>query len=71
MQVSNDVIDQPILDANLQDAIFDDMAKNEQARNMSKWLVQTLRDSKLDVPMSSHTHSACLLCTRLLCFCCF
>ena len=29
MQVSNDVADQPIFDANLQDAIFDDMAKNE------------------------------------------
>ena len=55
MQVSNDVIDQPISDVDLQDAIFDDMAENMQARNMPKWLVQTLRDSKLDAPMSSHT----------------
>ena len=29
MQVSNDVTNQPIFDASLQDAIFDDMAENE------------------------------------------
>ena len=57
MQVSNDVTDQSISDANLQDAISDDMAENMQARNMPKWLVQTLRDSKLDAPMSSRTRS--------------
>ena len=57
MQVSNDVTDQPISDADLQDAISDDMAENMQARNMPKWLVQTLRDSKLDAPMSSRTRS--------------
>ena len=39
MQVSNDVTDQPISDADLQDAISDDMAENTQARNMPKWLV--------------------------------
>ena len=55
MQVSNDVIDQPIFYADLQDAISDDMVENMQARNMPKWLVQTLRDSKLDAPMSSLT----------------
>ena len=31
--------------------------RNEQARGMPKWLVHTLRDSKLDAPLSS--------CTRL------
>ena len=29
--------------------------KNMQARNMPKWLVQTLHDRKLDAPMSSYT----------------
>ena len=33
------------------------MAENEQARNMPKWHVQTLRDNKLDAPLSTRTHS--------------
>ena len=55
MQGSNDIIDQPICDADLQHVIDEDMAENEQARNMPKWLVQTLHDSKLDAPLSTRT----------------
>ena len=54
-QVSNDITDQPISDADLQDEIYEDRAENEQARGMPKWLVQTLRDSKIDAPMSNRT----------------
>ena len=54
-QGSNDITDQPICDADLQHVIDEDMAENEQARNMPKWLVQTLHDSKLDAPFSTRT----------------
>ena len=37
-QGSNDITDQPICDADLQYVIDEDMAENEQARNMPKWL---------------------------------
>ena len=57
MQVSNDITDQPICDADLQHVIDEDMAENEQARNMPRWLVQNLRDSKLDAPLSTRTRS--------------
>ena len=56
-QVSNDITDHTISDADLQDEIYEDMAENEQARGMPKWLVQTLRDSKIDAPKSSRTRS--------------
>lgn len=57
MQVSNDITYQPISDADLLHELDEDLAENEQARGMPKWLVQTLRDSKTDAPMSSCTCS--------------
>jgi hypothetical protein len=55
MQVSNESTDQPISDAEVRDALDDERRKIEEARAMPKWLVQTLRDSKLDAPLPSHT----------------
>ncbi|MCO5583960.1 hypothetical protein L7F22_037878 [Adiantum nelumboides] len=40
------------------DVLDDESAENEQARGMPKWLVHTLRDSKLDAPLSSCTRSS-------------
>ena len=42
-------------DANVHDVLHEDKAENEEARNMPKWLVQTLCDSKLDALLSSCT----------------
>ena len=55
LQVSNESTDQPITDADVHDVLYEERAENEEARNMPKWLVQTLRDSKLDAPLSSRT----------------
>ncbi|WP_129329885.1 hypothetical protein [Enterobacter cloacae complex sp. 4DZ1-17B1] len=51
------VLDQPITDADVHDVLDEERAENEQARGMPKWLVHTLRDSKLDAPLSSRTRS--------------
>ena len=56
MQVSNNSIHHSITDANLHDALNGERTKVEESRAMSKWLVQTLCDSKLDAPLPSHTH---------------
>ena len=54
MQVSNNDTDQPISDADLHDALVDE---RQESPTLPKWLVQTLCDSKLDVPLSSRTRS--------------
>ena len=56
LQVSNEFTDQPIADADVHDVLYEERVENEGARNMPKWLVQTLRDSKLDAPLSSCTY---------------
>ena len=56
-QVSHESIDQPISDADVQEALEDERVEIEQSKTMPKWLVQTLRDSKLDAPLSSRTRS--------------
>ena len=40
----------------MHDALDEERTKIEESRSMPKWLVQTLCDSKLDAPLSSHTH---------------
>ena len=55
IQVSNESTDQPISDAEVRDALDDERTEIEEARAMPKWLVQTLRDSKLDAPLPSRT----------------
>jgi len=57
MGVSKNVMHQPITDADVHDVLDEEMEENEQARGMPKWQVHTLRDSKLDAPLSSRTHS--------------
>ena len=57
MQVSNDNTHHPIFDADLHDALVDEREDIEESRALPKWLVQTLCDSKLDVPLSSRTCS--------------
>jgi len=56
MQVSHDSTDQPISNADVYDALEGERTEIEESRSMPKWLVQTLRDSKLDAPF--------LTCTR-------
>ena len=56
MQVSNNSEERPIFDADVQKA-FDEERTNIESHSMPKWLVQTLRDSKLDAPLSSRTRS--------------
>ena len=56
MQVSHESADQPISHADVYDALVDERVDIEESRTMPKWLVQTLCDSKLDAPLSSHTH---------------
>ena len=41
----------------MRDELDDERTKIQESRTMSKWLVQTLSDSKLDAPLSSHTCS--------------
>ena len=55
--VSNENTEQSIFDADVHDALTDEREDIEESRSMPKWLVQTLRDSKLNVPLSSHTRS--------------
>ncbi|WP_219822517.1 hypothetical protein, partial [Enterobacter cloacae complex sp. 2DZ2F2B] len=57
MGVSENVTDQPIRDAHIHDVLDEERAKTERARGMTKWLVYTLHDSKLDAPLSSRTRS--------------
>ena len=57
MQLFNQSIDQPITDADACDALYEERTKIEESRTMPKWLVQTLRDSKLDAPLSTRTCS--------------
>ncbi len=57
MQVSNDSAEQPIFDADVQEALDEERIDIEESRSMPKWPVQTLRDSKLDAPLSSRTRS--------------
>ena len=56
LQVSNQSTDQPIIDANVHNVLYEERVKNEEARNMPKWFVQTLHDRKLDALLSSRTH---------------
>ena len=60
MHVWNDNIDQPISDADLHDALGD-REDIEESQNLPKWLVQTLRDSRLYAPLSSRTCSQALI----------
>ena len=53
MQVSHESADQPMSDADVYDALVDERVEIEKSRTMPKWLVQTLRDSKLDAPLTS------------------
>jgi len=55
MQVSHDSTDQPISDADVYDALEGERTEIEESRSMPKWLVQTLRDSKLDAPLPTQT----------------
>ena len=55
IQVSIEDIDQPIFDADVHDALLDERDDIEQSWTMPKWLVQTLRDNKLDAPLASCT----------------
>ena len=61
MQVLNDDTHQPISDAELHDALVAEREDIEESRTLPKWLVQTLRVSKLDAPLSSCTCSAALI----------
>ena len=56
-QVSNENTEQSISDADVHDALVDEREDIEESRSMPKWLVQTLRDSKLNAPLSSCTRS--------------
>lgn len=55
IKVSNESTDQPISDVEVRDALDDERTEIEEDRPMPKWLLQTLRDSKLDAPLPSHT----------------
>ncbi|WP_129364608.1 hypothetical protein [Klebsiella pneumoniae] len=59
MGVSENVLDQPITDADVHDVLDEERAENEQARGMPKWLVHTLRDSKLDAPRHASSTPDC------------
>ena len=56
-QVSNENTEQSISDADVHDALVDERQDIEESRSMPKWLVQTLRDSKLNAPLSTRTRS--------------
>ena len=58
MQVANDNTDQPISHADLHDALVDEREDIEESQTLPKWLVQTLRDSRLDASLSSRTCSS-------------
>ena len=47
MQVSSNGEDQTISDVGVQEALDEERTEIEESRSMPKWLVQTLRDSKL------------------------
>ena len=55
IRVSNESTYQPIFDVEMRDALDNERTEIEEARAMPKWLVQTLRDSKLDAPLPSRT----------------
>ncbi len=55
MQVSNESTNQPFTDADVHDALEEERTYIEESRSMPKWLVQTLRDSKLDAPLLTRT----------------
>ncbi len=44
------------LNGDLHDALVDEREYTEDSQTLPKWLVQILRDSKLDAPLSSRTH---------------
>ncbi|MCO5558143.1 hypothetical protein L7F22_011720 [Adiantum nelumboides] len=56
MGVFENVTDQPIINVDVNDVLDEERAENEQSRGMPKWMVHTLHNSKLDAPLSSHTH---------------
>ena len=49
------LIEQFIFDADVQEALDEERIEIEELHSMPKWLVQTLRDNKLDAPLSSRT----------------
>ena len=55
IQVFNQSIDQPIIDADVCDALDEERTEIEESMTMPKWLVKTLHDSKLDAPLSTCT----------------
>ena len=56
-QFSNENTKQSIFDADVHDALVDEREDIEESRSMPKWLVQTLRDRKLNAPLSNRTRS--------------
>lgn len=51
LQVPNNSQEQPIFDADVQEALDEERTEIEKSCFMPRWLVQTLRDSKLDAPL--------------------
>ena len=50
---SHDGLNQPLSDVDLKDALDEEKAKNEEARTLPKWLVQTLCENRLATPLSN------------------
>ena len=57
LEATHNDADHSISDADLHDALINERADIEEAKTVPKWLLQTLQDSKLDVPLSYRTRS--------------
>ena len=54
MQDSNNSEEQPIFDADVQEALDEERTQIEESCSMPKWLVQTLHNIKSNAPLSSN-----------------
>ena len=51
------VHDQHFDDVHVDDVVDEERREIVESKGMPKWLKQTLRDSSLDAPLATHTHS--------------
>ena len=58
LEATHNDADHSISDADLHDALINERADIEEAKTVPKWLLQTLQDNKLDVPLSYRTRSS-------------